>query len=331
VESFRLREECKLPAMSEFLSAPRFPPGLLPLLGLLLLAAACGEAPPPPAGGPPAGEPEAAATGSSTAPAGLPRGAAAARPEEGGWLGVVVARESVDVNATVPGRLQAIYVETGDTVRAGDPLALVDPRAAEQQLEMARSALRGAEADARRATAEMNEAHARNTRRQENPDFFSQEDLAQAELQAKTATSAHDAAQARVTQERARVRQLEAELSESRIRAPFAGRVAERFVDPGAMVGPGTPIVRLISAGDLVVRAAVPPDDARGLSVGDPVAVTVRGSRLEVPGTVARIAPEIDTASQSVLTEIRLDPSPEAAGRLQNGLVVDVREAGAGS
>ena len=82
--------------------------------------------------------------------------------------------------------------------------------------------------------------------------------------------------------------------------------------------------MRLISAGDLLVRAAVPPEEARRLKVGDPVAVTVRAQGFQVPGTLQRIAPEVDAASQMVLIEIHLAPTPEMESRLQTGLVVDV-------
>jgi hypothetical protein len=84
-------------------------------------------------------------------------------------------------------------------------------------------------------------------------------------------------------------------------------------------------VVRLISGGDLQVRCAVPPDDARRLAPGDPVIARVRDLKLDVPGRVARIAPAVDTASQMVFVEIRLEPAPQVAGRLQTGLVVDVR------
>ena len=260
------------------------------------------------------------------APRTAPPAASATAPSQRreGWIGVVVARESVDVTAESQGRLQAVHVSIGDRVRRGDPIATLDTSLATQDLEMARSGLRGAEADERRAADEYAEAKARNDRRQSNPDFFSKEDLAEAELRAKTASAALDAARSRVSEQRARVRQLETSLSRNQIRAPFDGRVAERFADPGALVGTGTPLVRLISASDLLVRAAVPPEEARKLSVGVPVTATVRTLGLRIPGTLRRIAPEVDTASQMVLIEIHLDPTPEMEGRLQTGLVVDV-------
>jgi RND family efflux transporter MFP subunit len=256
------------------------------------------------------------------APAARP--AQAAAPVHAGWIGVVVTRESVDVKADSQGRLQSMRVSIGDRVRKGDPIATLDTSLAAQDLEMARSVLQGSQAEERRASAELAEAQARNERRQKNPDFFSKEDLAQAALQAKTAQSAYEVARSRAAEQAARVRQLETSLSHNEIRAPFDGRVAARFADPGAVVGPGSPLVRLISAGDLLVRAAVPPEEARRLKVGDPVAVTVRAQGFQVPGTIQRLAPEVDAASQMVLIEVQLAPTPEMESRLQTGLVVDV-------
>jgi len=289
----------------------RLPP--VPLI-LLLLAAGCDR--------------RAASTATVDAqpakPATKPAPAPAVEPERKGWLGVVVARESVDVTADSQGRLQAVYVSIGDRVRKGDRIASLDTRIAAQDLEMARSSLRGDEADERRAVDELAEAQARNDRRQKNPDFFSKEDLADAVLKAKTAGAALEMARSRTSEQRAKIRQLETSLGRNEIRAPFDGRVAERFADAGALVGPGTPVVRLISAGDLMVRAAVPPEEAHRLKPGNPVTATVRTLSLAVPGTIQRIAPEVDAASQMVLIEVRLDLTPESASRLQTGQVVDV-------
>lgn len=272
------------------------------------------------------GDREAPEETAAAAPVAPPPSAPPASPApEKPWLGVVLSSESVDVTADSQGRLSAVYAQIGDTVRKGDRLASLDPRIVAQDLEMARSALRASEADAGRAAAEHSEAQARWDRRRKNPEIFSKEDLSESELRVTTARSSVEVAQARVQEQRARVRQLETSVGQTEIRAPFDGRVAERFADPGAQVGPGTPVVRLMSGGDLRVRAAVPPDDARKLAPGTPVTARVRDVGLEVPGRVERIAPAVDTASQMVFVEIRLDPSPQVMGRLQAGLVVDVR------
>jgi len=288
------------------------------LLALCLLAATAGcdrrnvaAEIPPPASPPRAAAPAPAAASPAPAP----------RP---GWLGVLVARESVDVKADSQGRLQTVQVSIGDHVRKGDPIAILDTSLAIQDLAMARSVLLGAQVDERRAHDEMDEALVRNDRRQQHPEVVSRDDLAQAALQAKTATAAYEVAHQRVAEQAARVKQLETTLSRNQIRAPFDGRVAERFADSGAVVGPGTPVVRLISAGDLLVRAAVPPEEARRLTQGQPVTVTVRTLGLKIPGAIQRIAPEVDAASQMVLIEVHINPTPEMESRLQTGLVVDV-------
>jgi RND family efflux transporter MFP subunit len=287
---------------------------LLFSLSLLLLAAGCDR--------------RAASTAAVDAPdpkiAAKPAPAAPVEPERKGWLGVVVARESVDVTADSQGRLQAVYVSIGDRVKRGDRIASLDTRIAAQDLEMARSSLQGDEADERRAADELSEAQARNDRRQKNPDFFSKEDLADVALKAKTAAAALEVARSRTAEQKAKIKQLETSLGRNEIRAPFDGRVAARFADAGALVGPGTPVVRLISAGDLMVRAAVPPEEAHHLEPGNPVTATVRSLGLAVPGTIQRIAPEVDAASQMVLIEVRLDLTPSSESRLQTGQVVDV-------
>ena len=283
-------------------------------LVLLLLAAGCDRR----------AAPTATAAEAAPKPVARPAPATAPPEERKGWLGVVVARESVDVTADSQGRLQAVYVSIGDRVRRGDRIASLDTRIAAQDLEMARSSLKANEADERRATDELSEAQARNDRRQKNPDFFSKEDLADAALKAKTAAAALEVARSRTAEQQAKIRQLTTSLSRNEIRAPFDGRVAARFADAGALVGPGTPVVRLISAGDLMVRAAVPPEEARRLAAGTPVTATVRTLSLPVPGTIQRISPEVDAASQMVLIEVHLDPAPETEARLQTGQVVDV-------
>ena len=293
-------------------------PALLVLALLAASSAGCGDraGKAVPTATPAAPPPAAVAVAAPTASADEPR--------RTGWIGVVVARQSVDVKADTQGRVLAVRVAIGDRVRKGDPIATLDTSLAAQDLEMARSQLRGAQIDERRAGDEMAEAVARNDRRQKNPDFFSREDLSQAALQAKTATAAYEVARSRVAEQEARVRQLATTLSRNEIRAPFDGRVAERFADAGAVVGPGTPVVRLISAGDLLVRAAVPPEEARRLTVGQPVTVSLRTPPLSIPGTLERIAPEVDAASQMVLVEVRLALTPELESRLQTGLVADV-------
>lgn len=295
-------------------------PGAALTLGLpLLLALGCGERAQAPAAGPAGGK--AAGNPVAAVPAPPP----AAPPRNGrSWVGVLVSRETIDVSAPVAGRLLSVETATGDTVTRGQLLARLDRSLVEQDLAMARSGATAAEADVQRTQDELSDATARAERRRANPDFFSKEDLAEAALREKTATSAHEAARARLAEARSRVRQLSASQGQTDVRAPFDGQVAERFVGPGTLVNPGTPIVRLLAAGEPLVRAAVPPEDSGRLKLGQRVGLSLRGTPTRLEGAVSRIAPEIDAASQMILIEIALDRSSTAAAGLRTGIVVDV-------
>ena len=105
-----------------------------------------------------------------------------------------------------------------------------------------------------------------------------------------------------MSQARARIAQLEARLASSRILAPFDGRVARRYLDAGANAAAGTPVVRLISSQALLSRFAVPPDRA-SIPLGAEVRIEIETPRLVLSGSVERVAPEIDAASQMVFVE----------------------------
>jgi RND family efflux transporter MFP subunit len=244
---------------------------------------------------------------------------------ETGHLGVVVARDAVDVAADVSGRLREVLVRPGDVVARGDVLARLDTREMEQDLAMARASLDAVKAEVTRTERELTEATTRYERRAAVPDTFSREELAASSLQKETAEAAHGAARAREAEQRARVTQLRDALGRTALRAPFDGTVALRYEDAGATVSPGAPVVRLITSGELLVRFAVPPEAMGSFAEGTAVEVRVENGATAVPARVIQVAPEIDSASQMVFVEARLDgagrPGPQP---LRAGLVARV-------
>lgn len=263
--------------------------------------------------------PEATAAGSETSPLSSP----AADREQEGWIGVVVAKEAVDVAAEVPGRLLSVAVRPGDRVEPGELLARLDTRQLSQDLAMAEASLDAVQAEVRRTQSQLQEATTRHERRAAAPDSFSREELAATEMEKDTAEAAAAAAQAREREQAARVRQLRESLAKTDVRAPFEGTVALRYLDPGATVAPGTPIVRLITSDELLVRFAAPPEEASKLAVGDPVEILLEPTGDRVLGQVAQVAPEIDRASQMIFVEARLDEATRG-GPVRSGLVARV-------
>lgn len=286
---------------------------------LLLLLAGCGDE-----AAAPAEAPAAAAPASTAEPA------AVAVPEElpEGVLGVILPREAVDVAAETDGVLEAVDVRPGDRVARGARVARVDTRLLRQDLEMARASLAAAEAERERAATALAEAEQKAERRRALSDLLSKEELAASEVERRSAAAGLEAARARVGEERARAGRLAASLGRAEIRAPFDGTVAQRYLDPGARVAAGTPVVRLVSAGDLMVRFAVPPADRPRLAPGATVRVRVESTGITVPATVRQVAPEIDASSQMVFVEATLEPGAAQAAVLQPGMVARVEIPG---
>lgn len=241
------------------------------------------------------------------------------------WVGVLLPRRSVDVAIDSTGEVKAMTALVGERVRRGDSLAQIDTEPVRQELAMARASLTALQAEVSRARVQFAEARARLVRRQALSESFSREDLAAAELEQETAEAAQQAALARVTEQQARVDQLAREVERTAVRAPFDGTVAMRFVEPGDLIRPGLPIVRLISSDDLLLRFAMPPDEATRLSPGRPVVATLETSGREVVAAVRDVAPEVDAGSLMIFVEATVTSESAAESGAQAGMVARVR------
>ncbi len=93
----------------------------------------------------------------------------------------------------------------------------------------------------------------------------------------------------------AELRALDTSLGEAVVRAPYGGTITEIHAAIGAYVAPGTPLLRLESAGGFEVQATIPERYAHRLVVGAPVTFQ-DGSK----GVLDRIAPRVDEKTGGV-------------------------------
>lgn len=246
--------------------------------------------------------------------------------QDEGFLGVVLPRQSVDVAPEIAGRVEQVLVREGDPVRRGQTVAVLGLSEIRQEVEMTEANLRAAEAEVARSKLELSDAENRLARRQSFPEAFPEEEMRQAEIQKQMAETNLEAAQARLSEQRARVTQARGKLAKAELRAPADGTVARRYLEPGALAGPGQPVVRLISGGSLIVRFAAPPEQARSLSASDRVRVKAGG--VDLPAVIEQVSPEVDPPSGMVILVATLDPAVHTTGRLQPGSVVRVHPGG---
>ncbi len=238
------------------------------------------------------------------------------------YVGVIFARQLVDIAARSDGRLEAVYVHLGDHLRPGDIIAQIESSAIRQQLDMAEASLRSAQAETRSTTVELKDAEVRHTRREGlvKAGLVSKEELATAAVQVERARTNLEVAQARVAEQTARVKQTKELLANTVITATFEGTVAARYLDPGALVHVGSPVINLMRSEDLWVRFAAPEDRRVSMPVGASVGVHLEGLPGVIPGTIAHIAPGVDSMSQEVVVEAKLHVPAAWRGQMQPGL-----------
>jgi RND family efflux transporter MFP subunit len=242
------------------------------------------------------------------------------------FLGVVIPQDSVDLASKFESRLERLEVNVGDTVHTGDVLARLDMRPLTQELAAARAALQGSRAEEQAAAFALAEAQEKKGRhftpRSIELGVYSKEELATLRYQESTALARLEAARARTREQSAHVKNLEQNLSEATLVAPFDGIVATRPVSPGARIAAGQPLLRLLGTGGWKVRFAVPEEQARQLEPGAPVRLTVEQRNLDLPGHVETIAPEVDAAARMIFAVAAFDEPPPDT--VSTGMVVQV-------
>lgn len=243
---------------------------------------------------------------------------------EDSFLGVILPPEAVEVAAPFDGLLEAVTVQMGETVAQGAELARLDVRALRAQEDMARALHAGALAQENATAVVLEAARERLARYQQlSPGNISEEELSQARFDERAAAARHQAARALTQERQAALAQVRDRLEEARLRAPFAGTVALRYLDAGGLVRTGTPLLRLLRAGPPRVRFAVPEARRHAVTAGAAVRLLLPDSGLSLSGTVEAVSPEVDVSSRMVFALAAVDPSAPASTSLA-GLVARV-------
>jgi RND family efflux transporter MFP subunit len=233
--------------------------------------------------------------------------------------GTLRPRAQVELVAEVQARLLRVLKDEGARVAQGEPLALLDPTDYRLNNDRARAAL---------AVAEANRSHALAEKERADNLLKTGGITAKDSLSAQVALQVAEASLAQVKAESAIAAQ---QLARTEIRAPFAGRIARRHADPGAMLATGSRVFTLVDDGVLEFRAPVPSVQFGKAKLGAPVEVRVDalGGR-SVAGRLARIAPIVDERTRSFEVTVEVPGQAELVGGLFARAIVRVgRVAGA--
>ena len=220
--------------------------------------------------------------------------------------------DAAEVASGISGRITSVSVRIGDHVEQGQELARIDVTELFRQRAEAAAAAKAAAAAALRAKVQLEAAEREMQRGQALFDdgTISQQELDRLGSEAGALEATRAAATAQEAQALARVGVLDQNIAETRIRAPFAGTVAERHYDPGSFVAAGTSVIRIVARDPLRVRFEVPEQDVGRFDADTAFAVRAppTGSR-EVPGRVTGLGTEVDRARRIVRMEgVLADP-----------------------
>jgi multidrug efflux pump subunit AcrA (membrane-fusion protein) len=264
--------------------------------------------------------------------------------------GTVQARDRIVLSAQINGFVRTVNARVGDLVKRDQILATLDARDAESQKAMALAGVDEAQAAlsearkgyqaavqrqvAAKASTELaNQTfsryqklfEARSVSPQEMDEVRARRDASAAELAASE--SMVSAAQERIKQVESKISQAKAQsgradvlLSWTQIKAPAAGRIAERSVDAGSAIFPGTPLLVIESTSQPQVLADIPTEYAQVLRPGMKVRLRSAEIARTLEGRITEIAPLSSPATHSLQFKVDL-PSDSA---LPNGQFVKV-------
>lgn len=206
--------------------------------------------------------------------------------------GSLVANQQSEVAAGTSGKVRKTFVERGSFVPANAMLVQLDSRALSRQAEEAQANL---EVSRRQRT--LAEAQCQRQDKLFGDGAVSQDDYDKAKSNCETARFQAAASQARAEQALVGV-------NDSQIRAPFAGLVAERYVNAGEYVQPPTKVVSLVELDPLRLELSVPEASLQQIQQGLAVTFsTVTAPGVQFMGTIRYVGPAVRTASRDVVVE----------------------------
>lgn len=191
------------------------------------------------------------------------------------------ANKEADVLARVGGVLKAPLVEEGDEVAEGEVLIEIEDAEFRHRLTQAEVDL-----DQQRSSLARTEKM-----------------LAQGLVSAEDA----DAARSKMKAAEAAWELAKLELSYTRVRAPFGGRVVARLVDEGRTVSVGTPLFTLADLSRLLAKVHVPAREFRKIRTEQPVQLVVDSSGEKLQGRIFLVSPVVDPAAGTIKVTLAID------------------------
>ena len=235
--------------------------------------------------------------------------------------GELGAYRKVNVSPKRQGVLERLFVEEGERVAAGQPIALMDSGDLRDRLQELQAQLDSARAQLARSRSEL----------MRNEGLYRQKAISQNDYNRIRATYQVDRAAVQAAEQRLEQRKIER--GELTVRAPFAGVITARYADPGAYVTPTTSASATAGASSssivelaqgLEAIAKVPESDIGRLKLGQSASVRVDAfPDRRFAARVRQIAPRAEKVNNVTSFEVKLGLLG-APAELRIGMTADI-------
>jgi len=248
--------------------------------------------------------------------------------------GTLLSPDMAKVSSEVAGIIRDVPVQLGTEVRAGDVLVRLEPRELQLALDRAESAMHQTEAQlgldrgtsnakqppadeqiasVRQAIANRDEARNTFTRAQQLHErgLMSKVDYDNAETRLKVAEANYQAAidnvrslRAQLQDRRASFELAQKKVADAVVRAPVAGSVSERLVQPGEFIRENTPVATIVQMNPLKLKTAIQERHAGLIRPGQTVEFVVEAfPERKFTGRIAYVSPAVDQATRTFPVE----------------------------
>jgi RND family efflux transporter MFP subunit len=226
------------------------------------------------------------------------------------YNGDIEAEYMVKVFSKIPDRIQQFFVDEGDQVKKGDPIAKIYAATIEQGVRQAEAALVAAQAQFANAQVEYERAQRLYS---ENAMSKQQYDGIQTQW---------EAAKAGLEQAQAALKSVKSQLDDASVTAPIAGVIGIRNYEEGDMANPALPLVTIVQMDRVTVTFDATERDLGKLQVGQSATIKVKSyDDVEFTGELVKISPVLDPLTRMAKVEIIID-NPDH--RLKPGMFASI-------
>ncbi len=212
------------------------------------------------------------------------------------YSGDIKAEFEVKVFSKIPDRIEKLFVDVGDEVKKGAPLAKVVATTIEQAVRQAEAGLVAAKAQEANLRVEFERAQ-----RLTNENAMSEQQFDAIKTQ-------YEAVKAQAEQAEAMVKTANSQLADATITAPIAGVIGNRYIEAGDMASPAMPLVTVVQMERVKIIFNATEEDLGRLALGQKALIKVKTySDIAFEGKVVKISPVLDPMTRMAEVEILIN------------------------